>query len=92
MPLYGDGENVRDWLHVDDHCRALLAVLTRGTPGRVYNIGGGTQLTNRQLTGMLLKACGADWDRVEHVTDRKGHDRRYCVDWTRIRDDLGYRP
>ncbi|MFE1863460.1 dTDP-glucose 4,6-dehydratase [Streptomyces anandii] len=92
VPLYGDGENVRDWLHVDDHCRALLAVLTRGAPGRVYNIGGGTQLTNRQLTGMLLEACGVDWDRVEHVTDRKGHDRRYCVDWTRIRDDLGYRP
>ena len=92
VPLYGDGGNVRDWLHVDDHCRGLLAVLTAGRPGEVYNIGGGTELTNKQLTEVLLEACGADWDRVDLVADRKGHDRRYSVDWTRIRDELGYRP
>ncbi|WP_330333047.1 dTDP-glucose 4,6-dehydratase [Streptomyces sp. NBC_00536] len=92
VPLYGDGGNVRDWLHVDDHCRALLAVLTEGRAGQTYNIGGGTELTNKELTGLLLDACGAGWDRVEQVTDRKGHDRRYSVDWTKIRTELGYTP
>ncbi|WP_269859614.1 dTDP-glucose 4,6-dehydratase [Streptomyces sp. RPT161] len=92
VPLYGDGGNVRDWLHVGDHCRGLLAVLTGGRPGEIYNIGGGTELTNKQLTEVLLEACGADWDRVDLVADRKGHDRRYSVDWTKIRDELGYRP
>ncbi|MDQ0841380.1 dTDP-glucose 4,6-dehydratase [Streptomyces sp. V1I6] len=92
VPLYGDGENVRDWLHVGDHCRGLLAVLTGGRAGETYNIGGGTELTNKELTGLLLDACGAGWDRVEHVTDRKGHDRRYSVDWTKIRTELGYTP
>ncbi|MFI7100708.1 dTDP-glucose 4,6-dehydratase [Streptomyces sp. NPDC050161] len=92
VPLYGDGSNIRDWLHVDDHCRALRLVLDGGRPGEIYNIGGGTELTNTELTGRLLDACGASWDRVEHVTDRKGHDQRYSVDWTKIRTELGYRP
>ncbi|GAA1933042.1 dTDP-glucose 4,6-dehydratase [Streptantibioticus ferralitis] len=92
VPLYGDGGNVRDWLHVDDHCRGLLAVLTGGRAGEIYNIGGGTELTNKRLTALLLETCGADWDRVDLVADRKGHDRRYSVDWTKIRDELGYRP
>ncbi|MFF5187959.1 dTDP-glucose 4,6-dehydratase [Streptomyces sp. NPDC000345] len=92
VPLYGDGGNIREWLHVDDHCRALAAVLTRGAPGRIYNIGGGTELTNRELTGMLLELCGADAGRVRHVEDRKGHDRRYATDDTRIRTELGYAP
>ncbi|MFJ9422245.1 dTDP-glucose 4,6-dehydratase [Streptomyces sp. NPDC101249] len=92
VPLYGDGRNVRDWLHVDDHCRGVDLVRTRGRAGEVYNIGGGTELTNRDLTGLLLTACGAGWDRVEHVADRKGHDLRYCVDWSKARDELGYRP
>ncbi|MCP9943690.1 dTDP-glucose 4,6-dehydratase [Streptomyces somaliensis] len=92
VPLYGDGGNVREWLHVDDHCRALAAVLTRGTPGRIYNIGGGTELTNRELTGMLLELCGADESSIRHVEDRKGHDRRYSTDDTRIRTELGYAP
>ncbi|MET8138258.1 MULTISPECIES: dTDP-glucose 4,6-dehydratase [unclassified Streptomyces] len=92
VPLYGDGENVRDWLHVDDHCQGLLAVLTGGRAGETYNIGGGSELTNKELTGLLLEACGAGWERVEHVTDRKGHDRRYSVDWTKISGELGYRP
>lgn len=92
VPLYGDGLNVRDWLHVDDHARALELVRTKGAPGEVYNIGGGTSLTNRELTGLLLEATGTGWDRVERVPDRKGHDRRYAVDDTRIRAELGYEP
>ncbi|CAL9602973.1 dTDP-glucose 4,6-dehydratase [Streptomyces sp. enrichment culture] len=92
VPLYGDGRNVRDWLHVDDHCRGVELVRTRGRAGEIYNIGGGTELSNRELTALLLRACGADWDRVEHVADRKGHDLRYSVDWSKARDELGYRP
>ncbi|MQA13984.1 MAG: dTDP-glucose 4,6-dehydratase [Pseudonocardiaceae bacterium] len=92
VPLYGDGLNVRDWLHVDDHCRGVAQVLERGRAGEVYNIGGGTELSNRELTGRLLAAVGADWSMVSPVTDRKAHDRRYSLDWTKIRDELGYEP
>ncbi|MEV5884613.1 dTDP-glucose 4,6-dehydratase [Streptomyces sp. NPDC052020] len=92
VPLYGDGRNVRDWLHVEDHCRGVELVRTRGRAGQVYNIGGGTELSNRELTALLLRACGAGWDRVEYVDDRKGHDLRYSVDWSKARDELGYRP
>nr|CAA07387.1 StrE [Streptomyces glaucescens] len=92
VPLYGDGLHVRDWLHVDDHVRGIEAVRARGRAGRVYNIGGGTSLANRDLVDLLLKACGAGWDRVEHVPDRKGHDRRYSVDASRIRRELGHVP
>jgi dTDP-glucose 4,6-dehydratase len=92
VPLYGDGLNVRDWLHDDDHCRGIRLVLDDGRPGEVYNIGGGTELTNRELTERLLDACGAGWDQVEAVEDRKGHDRRYSVDITKISDELGYTP
>jgi dTDP-glucose 4,6-dehydratase len=92
VPLYGEGLNVRDWLHVEDHCHGVELVRAKGRPGEVYNIGGGTELSNRDLTGLLLQACGADWDRVEYVEDRKGHDLRYSVDWSKARDELGYRP
>ncbi|WP_405577951.1 dTDP-glucose 4,6-dehydratase [Streptomyces sp. NBC_01190] len=92
VPLYGDGGNIRDWLHVDDHVRAIELVRNAGRPGEVYNIGGGTEVSNRELTGLLLAACGAGWDSVERVADRKGHDRRYSVDCTKIRQELGYRP
>ncbi|MEE1943114.1 dTDP-glucose 4,6-dehydratase [Streptomyces sp. TRM 70361] len=92
VPLYGDGGNVRDWLHVDDHCRAVALVAEKGEAGEVYNIGGGTELTNRELTGRLLRMVGADWVMVENVADRKGHDRRYSVDITKIYTELGYRP
>ncbi|MDT0616068.1 dTDP-glucose 4,6-dehydratase [Streptomyces lancefieldiae] len=92
VPLYGTGENIRDWVHVDDHCAGVELVRTRGRAGRVYNLGGGTELSNKELTSMLLEAFGADWGRVEHVADRKGHDARYSVDWTRAREELGYAP
>jgi dTDP-glucose 4,6-dehydratase len=91
VPLYGDGSNVRDWLHVDDHCRGIALVVGAGRAGEIYNIGGGCELDNRELTGRLLRACGADWDRVRYVEDRKGHDRRYSVDHTKL-TELGYRP
>jgi len=92
VPLYGDGSNVRDWLHVDDHCRGIQLVLEGGRTGEVYNIGGGTELSNKELTALLLESCGADWDSVDHVEDRKGHDQRYSVDISKISGELGYRP
>jgi dTDP-glucose 4,6-dehydratase len=92
VPLYGNGLHVRDWLHVDDHCRGIQLVLEKGRGGEIYNIGGGTEITNRELTERLLRACGAGWDRVRHVEDRKGHDRRYSVDITKIFRELGYAP
>ena len=92
VPLYGDGLNVRDWLHVDDHCRGLHLVLTKGRAGEVYNIGGGTELTNRELTERLLLATGTGPERVTPVADRLGHDRRYSVDITKISTELGYEP
>jgi len=92
VPLYGDGLNVRDWLHVDDHCRGIALVLAGGRPGEVYHIGGGTELTNRELTARLLDALGADWSRVRPVEDRKAHDRRYSLDWSKINRELGYAP
>ena len=91
VPLYGDGLNVRDWLHVDDHCRGIQLVLERGAPGEFYNIGGGRELTNKELTDLLLQATGRDWDSVDYVTDRLGHDRRYSVDHSKLAA-LGYRP
>lgn len=92
VPLYGDGRNVRDWLHVDDHCRAVHLVLLGGRPGESYNIGGGTELTNRDLTDRILSALGAGWGRVDLVPDRLGHDLRYALDCRKIENELGFRP
>jgi dTDP-glucose 4,6-dehydratase len=92
VPLYGDGLNVRDWLHVDDHCAGIALVAQAGRAGEIYNIGGGTELTNKELTYKLLDAVGADGSMIEPVEDRKGHDRRYSVDWSKIHDELGYSP
>ncbi len=92
VPLYGDGLNMRDWLHVEDHCRGIALVAERGRAGEIYNIGGGTELTNRELTEVLLAATGHDWSMVEPVADRLGHDRRYSVDISKITDELGYAP
>ncbi|WPB88508.1 dTDP-glucose 4,6-dehydratase [Streptomyces malaysiensis] len=92
VPLYGDGANVRDWLHVEDHCRGVALVAERGLAGEVYNIGGGTELANRELMGILLEMLGADWSMVRKVPDREGHDRRYSLDITKISGELGYQP
>ncbi|MGI8435020.1 MAG: dTDP-glucose 4,6-dehydratase [Nocardioidaceae bacterium] len=92
VPLYGEGANVRDWLHVDDHCRAVHLVLEGGRAGEVYNIGGGAELSNRELTARLLRLCGAGWDRVRLVEDRLGHDLRYSVSIAKISSELGYAP
>ncbi len=85
VPLYGDGLNERDWLHVDDHCAAVHLVLERGVAGEIYNIGAGNETPNRVLVDKLLSLCGAGEELVEHVTDRLGHDRRYSVDTTKMR-------
>jgi dTDP-glucose 4,6-dehydratase len=92
VPVYGNGENIRDWLHVDDHCRGIYSVLTNGDSGEVYNIGGGSELTNNEITSLILEAMGADESSIEYVEDRKGHDLRYSVDWTKINRELGYEP
>ena len=92
VPVYGNGMNVRDWLHVDDHCRGIYAVLMNGRSGEVYNIGGGRELTNNEITTLILGAMRADESSIEYVEDRKGHDVRYSVDWTKINRELGYEP
>jgi dTDP-glucose 4,6-dehydratase len=92
VPIYGDGANIRDWLHVDDHCRGIYAVLMRGTAGEIYNIGGGTELTNMELARKILNLMGKDDSSIEYVEDRLGHDFRYSVDIKKISNELGYRP
>ena len=92
VPLYGDGLNIRDWLHVDDHCRGIALVLKDGRPGEIYNIGGGTELSNSELTRLLLETTDRDDSFIERVADRKGHDRRYSVDIGKISSELGYAP
>ena len=92
VPLYGTGENIRDWLHVDDHTRGIAMVLVNGRAGETYNIGGGTELSNKELTQKLLDATGRDWSFVDQVEDRKGHDLRYSVDIGKIQGELGYAP
>ncbi|WP_150246401.1 dTDP-glucose 4,6-dehydratase [Nocardiopsis quinghaiensis] len=92
VPVYGDGRYVREWVHVDDHCRGIALVAERGAPGEVYNIGGDTEMSNLRMTETILSALGADWSSVEFVEDRKGHDRRYSLDSSKITGELGYRP
>ena len=92
VPLYGDGHNVRDWIHVADHCRAVEAVRAGGRPGEIYNVAGEAELSNRELTRRLLRACGCGWEQVRLVADRLAHDRRYSVDATKIKVELGFVP
>jgi dTDP-glucose 4,6-dehydratase len=92
VPVYGTGLNVRDWLHVDDHCRGIHLALTKGAAGEIYNIGGGTELNNLELTNLILEKMGKNEDSIEFVEDRKGHDFRYSVDTSKISDRLDYEP
>ena len=92
VPLYGNGLNVRDWLHVDDHCKGIHAVLNKGKPGQIYNIGGGRELNNRELTDTILALMGKDSTSIEYVEDRLGHDLRYSVSHEKISRELGYEP
>lgn len=92
VPLYGDGRNIREWLHVDDHCRAVQLVLADGRAGEVYNVGGGNEQTNVDITERLFALTGADRSLIRRVADRKGHDLRYSLDESKIRDELGYAP
>ncbi|MBL8758862.1 MAG: dTDP-glucose 4,6-dehydratase [Phycisphaerae bacterium] len=92
VPLYGDGLNVRDWLHVEDHCEALLAVLERGRSGEVYNIGGNNERSNLDLTHSILRVLGKGPEMIKPVADRPGHDRRYAIDAAKIERELGWRP
>lgn len=92
VPVYGDGMNVRDWIHVDDHSRAVEAVLLRGKPGSVYNVGGGNERTNIEITRLLLALMGKPESMIRFVPDRPGHDRRYAIDDTKIRTELGVAP
>jgi dTDP-glucose 4,6-dehydratase len=92
VPLYGTGKNVRDWLHVDDHCRGIYAVLMNGKSGEAYNIGGGRELTNNEITRLILKAMDKDESSIEYVDDRKGHDLRYSINWAKINHELEYAP
>ncbi len=92
VPLFGNGANIRDWLHVDDHCRGIYAVLFRGRSGEIYNIGGGRELTNKELTSIILEKMGKDDTCIDYVPDRLGHDFRYSVSIDKIVSELGYAP
>jgi len=92
VPVYGNGKNVRDWLHVDDHCQGIYKVLMNGKPGEVYNIGGGQELTNLEITHLILNAMNSNESLIDYVEDRKGHDFRYSVNWSKINHELGYEP
>ena len=92
IPIYGDGLNVRDWIHVDDHCRALEVVIQKGRPGEIYNIAANEQKTNLELIHSLLDMMGKPRELITFVTDRPGHDRRYALDTTKITQELGWKP
>jgi dTDP-glucose 4,6-dehydratase len=92
LPLYGDGKNVRDWIHVEDHCAALDCVLRRGREGEVYNVGGRAERENLAIVREILRLCGRDESLIERVPDRLGHDRRYAIDGSKIERELGFVP
>ncbi len=92
VPVYGDGMNVRDWIHVTDHCRAVLTVLENGQPGEVYNIGGNSERANIEITKLLIQLLGKDESMMEFVPDRLGHDRRYAIDASKIKNELSWEP
>jgi dTDP-glucose 4,6-dehydratase len=92
LPIYGDGLNVRDWIHVQDHCRALQVVLEKGRAGEIYNIGGDGERTNLEITEAILNLLAKPKSLIHYVTDRPGHDRRYAIDFSKLQHDLGWSP
>lgn len=92
LPVYGDGLNVRDWLYVEDHCRAIDLILQKGRVGEVYNVGGHNEMKNIDIVKLICKVLGKPESLIHHVTDRKGHDRRYAIDPTKIHEELGWLP
>jgi dTDP-glucose 4,6-dehydratase len=92
VPVYGDGMNVRDWLHVEDHCQAIALAFFKGIPGEVYNVGGNNERTNMHITKLLLKELGKGEELIKYVGDRLGHDKRYAIDSKKIRKELGWAP
>jgi dTDP-glucose 4,6-dehydratase len=92
LPLYGDGRQVRDWLFVEDHCAGIEAVMRKGKPGEVYNIGGGHEVENIEIANMIIELTGVSPELLQYVEDRPGHDRRYSLDWNKARDELGWEP
>ncbi|WP_044747466.1 dTDP-glucose 4,6-dehydratase [Bacillus alveayuensis] len=92
LPIYGDGKNIRDWLHVKDHCAAIDLVIHKGRPGEVYNIGGHNERTNNEIVHLIVEKLGVSKDLIKYVADRPGHDRRYAIDPTKIMTELGWKP
>ena len=92
IPIYGDGSNIRDWIHVNDNCRGILKVFASGAMGEIFNIGGNNELSNIEVTRSLLGELGKSDDYIQFVTDRRGHDLRYSIDTTKIRKTLGFQP
>jgi dTDP-glucose 4,6-dehydratase len=92
LPIYGDGKNIRDWLHVKDHCAAIDLVIHKGRPGEVYNIGGHNERTNNEIVHLIVDKLGVSEDLIKYVADRPGHDRRYAIDPTKIMTELGWKP
>lgn len=92
LPIYGDGMNVRDWLHVKDHCQAIDLVLRKGKKGEVYNVGGHNERTNNEIVDLIVDYMGVSRDLIEYVEDRLGHDHRYAIDPTKLETELGWKP
>ncbi len=92
LPVYGEGQNVRDWLYVEDHCKAIDLILRKGSVGEVYNIGGHNEMKNIEIVKLICETLGKPESLIEHVTDRKGHDQRYAIDPTKIHSELGWLP
>jgi len=92
IPIYGDGKNIRDWLHVKDHCIAIDKIMREGKIGETYCVGGDAEKTNLEITNIILNAMGKDVSMIEYVEDCKGHDERYAIDFSKIKNDLGWEP
>lgn len=92
VPLYGDGNNIRDWLHVDDHCHAVWTIFTRANSGAIYNVGGNNERSNAAIAEIILSTLGYGKDMISYVKDRLGHDKRYAIDSSKLQEELGWKP